>query len=250
MNPTASLSRIRNGEDLNNWSECYYNNPQPDLLPSAVEFLVNQGDLRDFDVFNLANQPFNVTKNLKVYPAVCLISQVFKRHSDKIWAWMKEFKSLPETPLRGLIEAVWMSNTAEGKKVLNKFKASTLKVADFAAEVLARPSMDLETYIPTTPACFDLLWSAFSITENTQYVGNIIDGIPLIKQKAHLSLQEQLVYILSIHWSVKAHLNNHPQLADFVANHCRNSPFKKDHDFNKLIADMQAFKVTGKIVEL
>lgn len=220
------------------WREFYYRDPHPELVPQEVKKMAAADALSDFNLIEFTKGSILSVDERKYSTSVFVVSQVFRKHPDNIWGWMKEFRSLPEKPLRGLIEAVWLSNTAQGRETLQKFSQSTMKVADFAIEVIKRPAVDVETLIPREPSHFDFLWSAFFIYGDMRYIGKIIDAIPSIKQRTDIPDILKRIYIGSIHWSITDRLTRHPQIGQFVLTHCLQSPHKNDGDFQILMANI------------
>lgn len=216
---------IGNLDYFNNWTEVYYTNPQPEQVPQFIAICLKEDWLNECNIQKIRPTSLESPEERKKYnPSIFTLSQLFRKHSEKVWDWMKELKNLQEKPLRGLIDAVWMSNTEQGRKVLERFRDSPYKISTYAEEVLQRPVIDIDSLQPIYPAHFDWLWAAFSITGNLNYIGKLIDSIPIIKQQNHIPLQERHVYVLSITWSIEAHISKHPQIIKYVIEYCQNHP--------------------------
>lgn len=234
----------RTGFDPNQWLNFYYKNPSPEKVPELIQSLVEKDVLCESGLAEVLLDPSLPAKNSPCLSTSCALTMIFRQHPEKIWEWIKAHKSLPNKPLRGLIEAVWLSNTNASREVLQRIQASTLKVAEFAECLLKKPLIDIESFVPINGNGFDFLWTAFSITGNTLYVGHLLDSVLKIGQNRAMPTKEREAIITSLLWSITSQVDQHPQLREFVRQHCQAVTLKTDRIIQLILSKIAPLQFT------
>jgi len=133
------------------WMFFYYKNPQPDKLIENVRTMSKRGQLADLQTAG-------------VIPT--FLSQVFAQNPASINQWMTSLKDLPQNDLYTLYNALWLSNTKEGRAVLTKA----------GLEMPGGAVPDLLTLEVNEPMLIDALWGYFMATGDTRVVRRVISG--------------------------------------------------------------------------
>lgn len=188
------------------WCEDYYKHPESGSVPAALRL-----GAKDLDALNLESVTLPQDST-----AVFRLSQIFRRHPDNVLTWVKACRDFQEKPMKGLLQAVWLSNTEASRKVLEIVKGSPFSAADYAETLSKKTAPDLESLNPTEPVGFHLLWSAFYATGEKRYIGKLIDALPQLNQKGDRNLDwiaRRLIRYAQCEFSI----------AEFVVQYCRSS---------------------------
>lgn len=129
----------------------YYQNPQPDKLIENVCAMSKRGQLTNMQTAG-------------VIPA--FLSRVFAQNPGRIDQWMTSLKDLPQNELYTLYNALWLSNTNEGRAILTKT----------GLEMPGGAVPDLLTLEVNEPMLIDALWGYFMATGDTRVVRRVISG--------------------------------------------------------------------------
>jgi nitrogen regulatory protein PII-like uncharacterized protein len=149
---TSNLSLAQRGlSPSNKWMYFYYQNPQPDKLIENVRAMSNGGQLANIETAG-------------VIPA--FLSRVFAQNPGRIDQWINSLKDLPQNELYTLYNALWLSNTNEGRSVLKKT----------GLEMPGGAVPDLLTLEVTEPMLIDALWGYFMATGHARVVRRVISG--------------------------------------------------------------------------
>lgn len=228
--------------EITQYMELYYQNPNPTKVPQAIDFLNQQGNLGACNVaVLLTNQPYD----RPVPPSATFIgvlSMLFRIHSEKVVEWVKACEILPEGSLRGIIEAVWLSGTSEGRLAIEYLKNSVNKVSDFVSEIMKIPPVNIDTFIPTTAYGFDLLWIAFCVTGKSLYVEHLLDSVALIEKSSSIEARVKEALYKALEFSVISQVEAHPQIRDVVLNYCKSVPVQSHKIFQTLIKALNIAK--------
>ena len=209
--------------DLDRWSENYFKNPTPERMPAALAFCARTGLLNEVNLDQ---------HRLEDPSCVFRLSQIFRRHPDQVWDWVKACRDFSEKPLRGLIQVLWLSQLDKGKEALAKFANSPWNAADFAAELLARPVIVSDTSVP---ARMQLLWSTYFVAGDFRAIGLLIDSIPELNRKGG----EQRSKVMPICMSLIRNARVDETLSVFIVQHCRaHAASGTDRDLQHLIAEL------------
>ena len=149
---TSNISLAQRELSLSDkWMFFYYKNPQPDKLIENVRAMSKRGQLAN-------------VQTAGVIPA--FLSQVFAQNPGSIDQWMTSLKDLPQNDLYTLYNALWLSNTKEGRAVLTKA----------GLEMPGSAVPDLLTVEVNEPMLIDALWGYFMATGDTRIVRRVISG--------------------------------------------------------------------------
>ena len=85
-------------EQLEKWMMYYYENPQPDITPIAIETLREKGHL---------------SSEVGVEGIMAFLSFIFRFHPEKIETWLATFKEMSIQEKVVIIHALWYSSTLE-----------------------------------------------------------------------------------------------------------------------------------------
>lgn len=188
---------INSVDDLTRWMTYYYLHPQPDLLPAALIF-ADKEKLMDGD-------------HLQTLQA--FVARVFVANPARIPGWYQQLAPMSEQNRTKVLTAVWWSQTAEGKALLETIaKAVPEKSqAEFKKQIDAKPPQ-LDTMPIETPMVLDMLWAAYCATGDQKYVQRIISVLPWSEDKKDLN---KMVLSSTAAWSLKSNALQHPSVLKF-----------------------------------
>jgi hypothetical protein len=133
------------------WMIFYYQNPQPDNLVENVRAMSKRGQLAQ-----------------RTGLISAFLSRVFAQNPGKIAPWMTLLKNLPQNELYTLYNALWLSDTNEGRAILTK---AGLEMPSGSA-----PDMLAQELNENNPLLIDALWGYFMATGDTRVVRRVISG--------------------------------------------------------------------------
>ncbi len=148
---TPSIAEA-SAQDLSQWLMNYYKKPDPETVParlrrmSALKMLEKRPHPQAFEMF---------------------FSQIMKKQPDGIAAWMDTLSDLPEAERKILHQAIWISQTPEGKKWLLAHDEKDL------AEKPGHPLTTGEAYV-LEPYHLDMLWEWFFATGEKTPIEQIV----------------------------------------------------------------------------
>jgi len=144
--------------DMSQWLMNYYKQPDPETIPARVHRLSKLG--------MLAKRPHPQAFEM-------FFAQLMKKHPDKIAEWMKQMSDLPDAERKILVQAVWMSQTTEGKQWLREHDEK---------ELAEKPGHPLTTDKPYVLEAYhlDMLWEWFFATGEKAPVEQIVGKFDLI----------------------------------------------------------------------
>jgi hypothetical protein len=191
------------GADGNDWVSYYYRNPSPDRFVKEVTKLSKAGRLANPKSRNL----------LAVF-----LGQVMAANPASIDEWMKSLENLPDKDKKTLLYAVWLSNTKEARRYLEKIGATKALKTD-PINVL-----DIE---PTSPGTLDMYWAYFFATGDSKAIRKIISAFNHSKHAGALkaytnSLKSEEdkrkakleAVFLAAKWSLGSNIKQHKKVAE------------------------------------
>jgi hypothetical protein len=144
--------------DLGRWVTYYYLQPDPNNVPARI---------RQMSAFGILREERDIAS------VIAFLAEIFRQNPTKIGGWLADLGDLPVQDRRHLLQAVWESNTVEGRAALAGLNAATDR--EFLAEIQKEEPLDLSTSEITSPGQLDMLWAAFLASGKSQPVERIID---------------------------------------------------------------------------
>ena len=106
--------RFASVNDFNQWSESYFRNPTPKHVPAALAFCEKKGLLNEVNFAQLTHSETS---------AVFKIAQIFRCHPAQVWEWAKACRDFEDRSLKGVMQALWLSQNSAGKQVPQKLQS-------------------------------------------------------------------------------------------------------------------------------
>lgn len=153
---------FKDTDEFKHWFVFYYQNPKPEELTSALDFMEKSGLLLEFPEV-----------------ASMFVSEVFKTNAKSLPLWIKNWdKSLSERQWTVVIVALWMTDQDNLKKIaigelhrFNKLKAQKMSVnlTKIPAKILD-PMYSEVRHIGQV----NMLWAAFSATGDPKFIHRVV----------------------------------------------------------------------------
>ncbi|MDX2321634.1 MAG: hypothetical protein QNK26_13690 [Moritella sp.] len=156
----SDVSAIDNNEAYNYFIENYYRTKDVSLVSSSMAYI-------DHD------EAATVASMLG--PTSGFYSEVFRANPDRLLGWIQEIDSLLPSAKQLFIGALWLSNSPEAKKYVEKIRTSIASNWEpITQDMIEGEPLDLATYYPQHPTDNDMLLGAFFATGKPKYLTNII----------------------------------------------------------------------------
>lgn len=210
-------------DDFTQWSEGYFKHPTPERVPAALSFCASNGLVQEVNFNKLGYADSS---------AVFKMSQIFLRHPEQVWEWVKACREFEDRSQKGVMQALWIGHNDACKKALQKFADSTWRISVYAADLLAKKMI-----FPAIgePLSFHLVWSMYYVSGDFRTIGLLIDAIPLLNEKPQNEDKVRPIVM-----SLIRHARVDQLLSDFIVQHCRAHASSADHDLQLLIRELGA----------
>ncbi len=176
------------------WMTEYYHNPKPNLVPSALKVLEEDGILS-------ANPGAQA-------PFAGFLSILFHDNPLQTEAWLNQSDKYAGELKRTIWMGLWLSDTDIGKKHLSEMlKGAHGTDLEYLKILTENAPFNLKTMNPNDPGQLDMLWGAFTASGNPQYVKRIISVLPLLDQRDD---PMKFTMAASAKWSLKSNALKHP----------------------------------------
>ncbi|MBL0954780.1 MAG: hypothetical protein IBJ01_08455 [Leptospira sp.] len=211
-----ALTSIESHENFQQFMKFYYTNPKSILIPSAINFIIDQ--------------KINETKENERH-IVPFFAQIFRTHDDKVPEWFANITKLSDDDKFIFAHAMFLSEGNNGKKEIQKFLESTEN--EELKQVFTRLSdnrkpIDLRTVTLTNPVYLDMLWSSFFASGDVSYLEKLL----LATETKKKTIEEVLIFSAA-RWSMKANAQEHKKVFDF----CIKNKGKHTKDINLFLED-------------
>lgn len=151
--------------EFRNWFAFYYRKPDPDRLPAAVRFMDRNGYLsRHPDIASI------------------FIAKVLEANPDKVKDWFADLASENQSTWNVLVISAWLAKTPDFRGLI----AANIHKADVDQQKRMKTledkdpyQFDMRTVQIYDPRQINMLWAAFSVTGDQQYVIRIIDLVEM-----------------------------------------------------------------------
>ena len=233
-----ALTEISTVDDLGEWLTFYYQQPRPDLLFSALEFMSEQ-DLLEAGSVQM--------------PVRAFLARVFVANPERIADW-QEAVLRASIPVQAIFAvALWESGSAYSEEYLPGFvERGAPGSRDYVLGLIAdNEHPDLLVDPITGPGQLDELWGSFFATGDAAYVERLISALqflgskPSVLQKLLSKLRMQPVtlrYALGrlAAWSLTSNAMQHPRVLEICE--AKLSSFSGTHAtaLETIIADANA----------
>lgn len=152
-------------DEFRSWFAFYYRHPDPDRLPFAIKFMDQNGYLaRHPDIASI------------------FIAKVMEKNPEKITDWFSQLKNENQSTWNVLLISIWLAKTPEYKALISTHmpKADVDQQARLKGLQEKDPhNFDLRIVQIYDPRQINMLWAAYSVTGDRDYVQRIIDAVEL-----------------------------------------------------------------------
>jgi hypothetical protein len=177
--------------DLRAWMATYYLDSKPDDISRALA-AVDSGKL------------FADEASLPLLTG--FFGEVFRSHPDRIEEWIAPYRG--RAGLRVLHEALWRSNTQDGKKALYELSEDVLGDRPRIRLLMRRPAPRIESLEVSGPEDLDVLWGCFYAT------GSEVPVLRVVAALARAPARESLAAKAREHERVRTILEGYAATAD------------------------------------
>lgn len=222
------VKAINNVDDLTRWMTYYYLHPQPELVVAAVK-MADQSNLLEGD---------------SVAPFQAFLSKVFEANPQQVSTWFEQLGGVKDTSKTMLLTAVWWSNTAEGKTLLDNIaKGLPEKSRVEFHKQIDKKAEDLDKMAIESPDVLDILWGAFSATGDEKYVRRLMT--PLSWGEKDSKDLNRLMISSAASWSLSSNLEQHPRVKE-ICQKVRADESNMKPYLEKVFADAQKSQLEAK----
>ena len=178
------------------WLTYYYRDPRPDQTVAQLKAWSSEGTLQN--------------ANARA-PLTGFLSQVFRQNAAQIAEWYEQCKNLPKADLEFIAMAIWMSNTKEGRELIQKKHPGAFGEKD---------PPDILTLKLDSASALDLLWGYYFATGDSKALRRIIamfryadapkqvKGLPDRRAPFYTVLPE------AAKWSLGSNAQQHPKVLE------------------------------------
>jgi hypothetical protein len=145
-------------QDLSSWLMTYYQAPDPETLPARVR--------RMSELKMLEKRPHPQAFEM-------FFGQILRKHPDQIDSWMQQLADLPEAEAKILHQAIWISQTEQGKQWLSKHGQQELATKE------GHPLTTNSPYV-MEPYHNDMLWEWFFATGDALPVQKLVGNFGML----------------------------------------------------------------------
>jgi hypothetical protein len=153
-------------EQTKEWFTYYYLHPRPDLLPSALDVLSQDGALNSRQTAGTM---------------VAFISQLCAANPDKVSFWAATVGKRSQDQRVVMEAALWIANSVESRLALSQLATSESAEQKKAInQMLSQPPPDLLQGEIDSPAVVDALWGSFYANGDARFVTRVISLLPML----------------------------------------------------------------------
>ncbi|WP_299488049.1 hypothetical protein [Acaryochloris sp. IP29b_bin.137] len=199
----------------------YFENPQLNKVPMAIETFVKEGYL---------------TNDSTVDSVIIFLSFIFRANPDQVSLWLKSLENLSEPVITEIGKALWFSDTAEAQQSLDTIIAEGSPAIKESLEFLLQESPpNIEDLPIASPDVLDMLWAAFAATGEEKYVTRLISALAYVNQDAepHLSSIGN-----AARWSLQSNVDKYESVKSICTNQLNQQPQEISLILKELLADV------------
>lgn len=179
-------------QEIEQWMTYYYQYPQPESVPLAIESLSKEGGFREENA---------------IEQIMFFLSFIFRANPDNVVEWTSPFiADLPLMEKEMIITSLWLSDTQTAKDYLGLLATTTPEVQQYINDLTAESPPDVEQMPVDNPGSLDVLWAAFMATGEEKYVIRIISALADCDDKDDAI--KQLIGNTA-KWSLKSNAESH-----------------------------------------
>jgi hypothetical protein len=156
---------------VNDWMTYYYINPRPKLTVEMIKYMSEEDWFDDINTHVLW---------------MAFFGEIFKQNENKIEEWYSELDKLPHSHKVLILESIWLSNTLEGNKLLEKMEgtATSKEKKDFYDEYMDIEPRDVLKVEIDSGTVLDMNWVSFFATGDERYVLRVMSVLPWVNERA------------------------------------------------------------------
>jgi len=190
-------SEFKSQEDFSHWLTFYYENPEPNRVPDAVQYMSKSGVLDN---------------NNAISPIFGFLSGVFRGNPEQINLWLKELRNLKEKHLGVVVLGLWYSGLPDSKSRVSALLDQHPKIKPEFSFINQGSPMTVEQIpLEQGPWVLDALWGKFMATGENTPVERIITTLPWLDVKGDTN---RLMVGGSARWSLTSNAIQHKRVLE------------------------------------
>jgi len=203
--PVFAETEFKSQEDCSRWLTFYYENPEPNRITNAVEYMSQSGFLDD---------------NNTISPVFGFLSGVFRGNPKQLDSWLKDMRNLKEEHLGVVILGLWYSGLPDSKSKVSELLDKHPKLKPEFSFIKQGSPMTVEQIpLEQGPWVLDALWGKFMATGESTPVKRIITTLPWLDAKGDVNL---LLVGGSARWSLTSNAVQHKRVLEICEETAKN----------------------------
>jgi len=196
-NVAFARTEFKSQEKFSDWITFYYENPEPNRIPDAVEYMSKSGVL---------------DKKNAISPIFGFLSGVFRKNPEKINSWLRDLRNLKENHFGVIILGLWYSGLPDSKSRASSLLDKHPKLKpEFGFVNQGSPITIEEIPLEQGPWVLDALWGEFMATGEEIPVQRIISALPWSDVKGDIN---RLMVGGSARWSLTSNAIQHKKVLE------------------------------------
>lgn len=202
-----SYAEFGSQEEFGSWLMSYYQNPTPNSVPSAVEYMSNSGILDNQNA---------------ITPMFGFLSGIFSNNPDLIKPWVAQFDSIQESHLGVVVLGLWYSDLPNAKEITYSIIYKHQNLKDQFAYLNSGSPVALKSIpLEQGPWVLDALWGNFMATGNKEPVVRIFTALPWIDIKGDIN---RLTVGGAANWSLTSNAFQHDRVLEICESELEKQP--------------------------
>lgn len=195
--PAMAETSFQSKEKFSQWLTFYYEKPEPNRIPDAVDFMSKSGILDNDKASS---------------PIFGFLSGIFRNNPDKVDSWINQFSSFKEQHLKVIVLGLWYADLPESRKTVYALLDKHPNLKDSLSYLYEGAPITVEQ-IPLAQGAWvlDALWGNFMATGDKTPVERIITALPWIDVKGNIN---QLIVGGAARWSLQSNAVQHKRVLD------------------------------------
>ena len=236
---SPKTTEVLSQDKLEKWLTFYYVNPQPELTVQVINsFVATKG----FDESNLRR------------PYAAFFTEIFRQNPDKLDGWiMKDLCGLNEYDTHTwdiLTSALRMSDTSEGKQVLQKIREKSTspgkEYIDSLLNAVVNSSNDIRTMKISSANGLDTMWTGFFASGDKRYIEQIMTVLDYMNTSKYKNISkgsEEYLLASTAEWSLESNAGQHVKVMDILKEKAKNTTDSwMKTELEKIISNAKNYK--------
>ncbi len=213
-------------KEVTQWFTFYYQKPEPEKIPDAIEYMIELGILDNKDA---------------LAPTVGFLAGGFRENPDRVADWVDQLSALNDSHFQIVIFALWHGNLPESQARVYELLDSRPNLK----EKLTLPYQSLPIPVEEIPLeqgawVLDALWGNFMVTGNKTPVIRMMTTLPWIDKKEGTITRHDIDRLLigsAARWSLISNATQHPRVLEICETEVENQPEEVANKLREVIAE-------------